>query len=375
MSYQEVMDTILPPSGRTAPHITGHFGEHREGKPKPHGGSDFNYVGGQSGKNLTHPEVHSPISGEVTFVGGQYGTIKIRDADGNSHELLHTSSQSVKVGQHVNVGDDIGTMGGQGPGKKGDHTYAQHVHYQIKDKDGKLVNPEEYWKNRSPGGPSHASPHGERAHPGTMRAGDHGDDVKTLQEKLNKLGYHDENGKPLVPDGKFGDHTKAAVERFQKDHHLDQDGIVGKNTLKALDGQEKTAPRLDDKAHPHNPVYDGATKATDRLDEKLGRTPDEQSQRLAGAATAAAVKGGLTHIDHIVMNEDGSKGYAVQGELNSPLKKVAEFDVNQALATPLEKSSEAAMQTQTAQSHAQVQSQAQSQQQQQQQQQQQSVAR
>lgn len=54
------------------------------------------------------------------------------------------------------------------------------------------------------------------------------DDVKALQQILNKL------GSKLDTDGVFGDGTQAAVLSFQKSHHLDVDGVVGQATWKAL---------------------------------------------------------------------------------------------------------------------------------------------
>src|SRR5262245_3274847 len=113
MSFNEVMQRILPRQSGTSPHITGNHGEMRDNGP--HGGTDFNYRGGQNGINLAHPTVHAPVNGEVTFSGGQFGTIKIRDDQGNSHEILRTDSQTVEVGQQVAAGDPIGTMGGTGP--------------------------------------------------------------------------------------------------------------------------------------------------------------------------------------------------------------------------------------------------------------------
>lgn len=347
MSYQDVMNTMLPAQGRTSPHITGHYGEVRQ--KGPHGGSDFNYAGGQSGVNLEHPAIHSPISGEVTFVGGQYGTIKIRDADGNSHEILHTQAQSVKVGQHIEVGDEIGHMGGRGP--KGSAQYAQHVHYQMKDKDGHAVNPEEFWRNRSPGQPGHAQPaHGQPVHApaahaasathhGTMRDGDKSTDVTALQSQLNKLGIRDEHGHALVADGHYGAHTKAAVEHFQRAHGLEADGIVGKKTLDALHKQEQAGPRLDSAAHPDHKLYREAQAAVHKLDAQQGRTPDHVSDRLSAAATVAARKEGLTGINSAVLNDDGSKVYVVQGDMNSPFKQVAEVNTQQAVNTSLEQSS------------------------------------
>lgn len=57
-----------------------------------------------------------------------------------------------------------------------------------------------------------------------------GPDVKAIQQALNVWG-----AKPaLDPDGTFGNHTDAAVRRFQTAHNLKPDGIVGKNTRAAL---------------------------------------------------------------------------------------------------------------------------------------------
>jgi hypothetical protein len=60
-----------------------------------------------------------------------------------------------------------------------------------------------------------------------------------LQRYLNKLGYTDENGKPLTEDGDFGIHTQAAVDKF-KDAVLpgsnteENRGIVDAATWEAL---------------------------------------------------------------------------------------------------------------------------------------------
>ena len=63
----------------------------------------------------------------------------------------------------------------------------------------------------------------------TLRKGDKGEDVKLLQTWLNKLGY--DCGKA---DGIFGTKTLLAVKKFQKDHYLAIDGIIGKISLKQI---------------------------------------------------------------------------------------------------------------------------------------------
>lgn len=55
--------------------------------------------------------------------------------------------------------------------------------------------------------------------------------IKAQQHKLNDLGYK------LTPDGKLGSITRAAVKDFQKSVGLDDDGIPGPATSKALDAK------------------------------------------------------------------------------------------------------------------------------------------
>jgi hypothetical protein len=64
-----------------------------------------------------------------------------------------------------------------------------------------------------------------------------GDAVKTLQDKLNTLGYNSGN-----VDGIFGAKTYAAVTAFQKANSLGVDGIVGKLTWAKLYGVSPAMP-------------------------------------------------------------------------------------------------------------------------------------
>ena len=65
----------------------------------------------------------------------------------------------------------------------------------------------------------------------TCRKGARGNITRLIQERLNSLGYN--CGKV---DGIFGAGTRAAVIAFQRAHGLSADGIVGKNTWRALLG-------------------------------------------------------------------------------------------------------------------------------------------
>lgn len=186
-----------------------------------------------------------------------------------------------------------------------------------------------------------------------MKEGMEGEDVRMLQANLARLGYRDGAGNTIHTDGKFGQGTEAALKSFQRDHHLATDGVAGPASLAAIEKQKHVdatrqapaGPRLDDKTHPDNGMYTQAVSAVHRLDAQHGRAPDQQSSQLAGSLTAAAKAEGLNRIDSVVLSEDAKRAYAVQGDLNSPHKKIAEVETQKAVSTPLEQSSAAATNT------------------------------
>jgi hypothetical protein len=101
---------------------------------------------------MAHPALRSPVSGIVTKAGNdRYGTIAIMDANGLSHEILHTNGQHVSIGDPVIEGQLIGTMGNTG-------TSDQHVHYQLKDQAGNVIDPSAYWDQQGPTDPNPATP-------------------------------------------------------------------------------------------------------------------------------------------------------------------------------------------------------------------------
>src|SRR6266498_4053173 len=62
------------------------------------------------------------------------------------------------------------------------------------------------------------------------------DEVKELQTELNRDGFS------LIVDGLFGRDTESAVKRFQAEHRLADDGIVGPLTWAQL--LDESAPDL-----------------------------------------------------------------------------------------------------------------------------------
>ena len=71
---------------------------------------------------------------------------------------------------------------------------------------------------------------------GTLRQGDSGSQVKTLQQKLIEIGFLKDSA-----DGIFGKKTAAAVAAFQRANDLKADGIVGSKTQAKLNSSAPAA--------------------------------------------------------------------------------------------------------------------------------------
>lgn len=131
-------------------------------------------------------------------------------------------------------------------------------------------------------------------------------------------------------------------------HALSEGASRGWNTMlhpSSLFVNEGSTPaRIDQPGHPDHPLFRQAREGVRQLDDVHQRAPDERSDRLAASLTVAAREAGLQRIDHVALSGDASRTYAVQGDLNSPLKQVAEVDTTQAVATSLEQSSQALQQ-------------------------------
>lgn len=181
---------------------------------------------------------------------------------------------------------------------------------------------------------------------------------KTIAEEVGKFGH------AVADKVEAGFHAvEHAVENVAEEvketyQHVKDDISGGLHTIGDKVSSwfhHDEAPRIDSPDHPRNAMFNQARGGVEKLDAQHGRAPDTQSAQLAGSLTASAVEKGMTRIDHVALNSDASKAYAVQGDLNSPFKQVAEVNTQQALATPLEKSSETIQQhaAQHAQSQAQ----------------------
>ncbi|MEU0034686.1 peptidoglycan-binding protein [Streptomyces sp. NPDC006333] len=103
----------------------------------------------------------------------------------------------------------------------------------------------------------------------TVKQGQHGTNVTTVQYLLVARGYH------LTVDGAFGPATADAVKAFQRAHHLTADGIAGPQTWSVLPSTLKAGAR------------GAAVKA---LQVQLARHQSLAVDGAFGPATAGAVK-------------------------------------------------------------------------------------
>lgn len=116
-----------------------------------------------------------------------------------------------------------------------------------------------------------------------IQYGSQGDDVKYLQETLNKNGYK------LTVDGIFGTNTQNAVRDYQQKYGLTVDGIVGNNTWASLTGgSTPTATdsgfqyddfQYDDFTYGDYKESNAVTDARDALDTHLSNKPGEYTSQ------------------------------------------------------------------------------------------------
>ncbi|ATE71944.1 peptidoglycan-binding protein [Lysobacter capsici] len=207
------------------------------------------------------------------------------------------------------------------------------------------------------------------------------DDVRELQAALNR------NGANLPVTGTFDPQTTEAVKAFQRSQNLDDDGIAGTDTLKALGvgqpGQAPAAPAHDqipaepapaiasptppanapgpadascpvadtsartnaplmsDATHPDNAMYRQALTGLEKLGPQAGFNGHESLERAAATMVYEARVSGLSRIDHIVQSADGTRIFAVQGELQDPSHRRVVADKNQATAQSVEQTTQA----------------------------------
>lgn len=106
------------------------------------------------------------------------------------------------------------------------------------------------------------------------------------------------------------------------------------------------APAVDprDRAHPDHALHEQVRRGVHAIDARLGRAPDDASERLAAGLTVAARANGLTRVDHVVLSDAtphapaGANAFAVQGQPGDAGHRRAAIATQAALDTPVEQS-------------------------------------
>ena len=118
----------------------------------------------------------------------------------------------------------------------------------------------------------------------TMARRDHGGNVRSLQEHLNR------NGARLDADGKFGPKTQKAVEDYQRKNQLNVDGKVGKQTMGALNKgmamQAEAAAKAPEPAKKPEPAVAKAPEAAKKPEQAAAKAPEAAKKPEPAAAKA-----------------------------------------------------------------------------------------
>lgn len=160
-----------------------------------------------------------------------------------------------------------------------------------------------------------------------LKVGALGSDVKSLQQKLIDSGIAVSGG----ADGIFGPATYQAVREFQSRHGLVVDGVVGPNTLAALNGAPSTPAK--------NSAASSSAGGFASYGEVGARVRALQAALIGAGVTvrggADGVFGGAT--SSAVMTFQGQNGLAVTGKVDeataNKLNLTAQAEPSQAAAT------------------------------------------
>ncbi len=120
----------------------------------------------------------------------------------------------------------------------------------------------------------------------TIQSGDNGDAVRDLQQKLAEFGYYEGE-----IDGRFGNQTRRAVERFQYRHGLSADGIAGKRTLTVLYESDEIRPASSEATPAPSPAASTGLRPAASTGAPATATP---SPTFAPTEPASSAAGGET---------------------------------------------------------------------------------
>lgn len=140
--------------------------------------------------------------------------------------------------------------------------------------------------------------------------GQHSEDVIRLQSRLMELGYLDID----EPTDYFGKNTQYAVKLFQRQSGLQEDGIVGEQTLAQIESKEALKYVMKEGMEGDD------ITAFQRQLEELGYLERKQITGYYGTDTVNAVTK-FQHRNHL--SEDGKAGELTMEAINSPDARVS----------------------------------------------------
>lgn len=140
--------------------------------------------------------------------------------------------------------------------------------------------------------------------PEPLKKRDEGEAVMQLQERLMELGYLSLE----EPTQYFGSGTEYALELFQRQHGLEQDGVAGTETQLLLFGEDAQPYVLKEGAEGRD------VKMLQEQLVELGYLEEDDVDRIYGPTTIAAVKAFQDRND---LRDDGKAGEKTLAKLSS----------------------------------------------------------
>jgi peptidoglycan hydrolase-like protein with peptidoglycan-binding domain len=157
---------------------------------------------------------------------------------------VHTGGEAVQMNRELGAqafthGSDVYFGQGKEPGKNELTAHElTHVVQQTQSIQRELTDEQKQMDLKSPRFAGNQRLQNTYDNSPVMKKGEKGDAVKLLQQALIDQGFPmpiSTGGGTQPPDGIFGNETFATVQKFQNQHGLGVDGIVGRQTLGKLD--------------------------------------------------------------------------------------------------------------------------------------------
>lgn len=211
--------------------ISSFYHDGNYGMGTPHGGADMTYKHNGSGP------IYSVDAGEVTevvtncsvgdtdcgYTWGNYIKIKHPNVGDGKYETLYAhlekGSITLKVGDNVSAGQEIGTMGTTG------FSTGIHLHFELWYNGSRIDNyPYFAWKDATyqPGWENYKGPHtGELCVPGATQKGQQSSDNRSQTCEIN--GEEEQN----TGNGLIGNDNPEKVYNFFKGHGFSDAAIAG----------------------------------------------------------------------------------------------------------------------------------------------------